>query len=385
MLVELTVFLALWASLLILGRYTKLGRMLEVKPFLLIYKTKRFNDVFRFVSKKYKKLWIFLGNVSVVIAVIAIVYGLWFFTNNLLHLLYLPEKAAPVILLLPFITISLESLPYFLIAISIIVIVHEGAHAILMNAERIKVKSAGILVFLAFLGAFVEEDREEMKRAKTSSRLRIYAVGSASNIIMALVMFPFLLNFNYLTSPFYHQGVPVGNVIEGGPAQLAGIRAGDVIISIDNVPTPSYYEFSKVLQRIEPGDSLHVTLHRQGSYLSLNVVTGTHPENTSRAYLGVKVTSSTYYVAKYALLPNNAPFHIYVVLFLTSLLSLFIGLINLLPMAPLDGDAILTTALERVTEKRNVKCVRYIFTSLTLMLIASNLVLTFMRLGLAML
>jgi len=57
-------------------------------------------------------------------------------------------------------------------------------------------------------------------------------------------------------------GVPVDGVIPGGPADRAGIRAGDVIASINGVPTPNSAALTAVFDPLGPGDRISVRLLR---------------------------------------------------------------------------------------------------------------------------
>lgn len=58
-------------------------------------------------------------------------------------------------------------------------------------------------------------------------------------------------------------GVLVGEAVAGGPAARAGIRAGDVIVSIAGKPTPSTTGLSEVLATLRPGQRVAVRIVRQ--------------------------------------------------------------------------------------------------------------------------
>ncbi|MCC5579822.1 trypsin-like peptidase domain-containing protein [Microtetraspora sp. AC03309] len=55
-------------------------------------------------------------------------------------------------------------------------------------------------------------------------------------------------------------GVLVGRLTRGGSADKAGIRTGDVIVSIDGTPTPDATTLTEVLARHQPGDTVKVKL-----------------------------------------------------------------------------------------------------------------------------
>jgi serine protease Do len=69
-------------------------------------------------------------------------------------------------------------------------------------------------------------------------------------------------------------GVVVVGVVAGGPADTAGIRRGDVITAIGGHQVVSYTELLGALRTTEPGDTLNVTLDRQGRQVTVQVTVG---------------------------------------------------------------------------------------------------------------
>lgn len=59
-------------------------------------------------------------------------------------------------------------------------------------------------------------------------------------------------------------GVLIRNVTEGGGASESDLRAGDVIISINGVPTPSVPELQEQIARYNPGDRISLEFYRSG-------------------------------------------------------------------------------------------------------------------------
>ncbi len=73
-------------------------------------------------------------------------------------------------------------------------------------------------------------------------------------------------------------GVLVGEAVAGEPAARAGIRAGDVIVSIAGKPTPSTTGLSEVLAALRPGQRVAVRIVRQdGSSATIQVTLGELP------------------------------------------------------------------------------------------------------------
>lgn len=78
-------------------------------------------------------------------------------------------------------------------------------------------------------------------------------------------------------------GVLVIGVAEGGPAARAGLRAGDVILSIDGEPAPSVDAIHKRLDRGAIGRALPVRVLRDGAVHDLTVIPSDRPASASRA------------------------------------------------------------------------------------------------------
>ncbi|MEV0382159.1 trypsin-like peptidase domain-containing protein [Nonomuraea sp. NPDC050643] len=73
-------------------------------------------------------------------------------------------------------------------------------------------------------------------------------------------------------------GVGVAGVEPGGAAQKAGIRAGDMITSIDGKETPTMADLSETLSALRPGDRVKVGVIRaSGTTQTLNVPLGQLP------------------------------------------------------------------------------------------------------------
>jgi regulator of sigma E protease len=71
---------------------------------------------------------------------------------------------------------------------------------------------------------------------------------------------------------FWYPKLPVivGQLVEGGPAQTAGLKPGDQIQAVDGQRIDDFYQFVELL-RSRPGETLRFDLLRQGSELSLDV------------------------------------------------------------------------------------------------------------------
>ena len=72
-------------------------------------------------------------------------------------------------------------------------------------------------------------------------------------------------------------GMLIGGVEPQGPADRAGLRAGDVIVRLDGRPTRSEAAFGDVLARLRPGERVAVTVVGQGGERTVTLTLGELP------------------------------------------------------------------------------------------------------------
>jgi serine protease Do len=101
-----------------------------------------------------------------------------------------------------------------------------------------------------------------------------------------------------------NDGVYVGGLPAGSTAKEAGIKVNDVIIKIDGVSTSSQSKLMELVGRKRPGETVVVTVNRDGAVKDFNVVLKNKDGNTnivkgetnssiSSEYLGVKLSNLT--------------------------------------------------------------------------------------------
>jgi len=64
-------------------------------------------------------------------------------------------------------------------------------------------------------------------------------------------------------------GVKVGMVTPGGPAEAAGLRAGDVIVGLDGQPVETLVDYTATLREHAPGDRVLVSIRRGAETIQL--------------------------------------------------------------------------------------------------------------------
>lgn len=85
------------------------------------------------------------------------------------------------------------------------------------------------------------------------------------------------------------QGAAIMSVTEGAPAEAAGLQVNDIITKVDGTEISSGNELVDIVSASSPGDTLTLTVYRQGETLELTIEIG---ENIQSA-LGAETQSST--------------------------------------------------------------------------------------------
>ena len=69
-------------------------------------------------------------------------------------------------------------------------------------------------------------------------------------------------------------GLRLTGVRSGSPADVAGLRAGDVIVEFDGRPVGDLYQYSDALYAKHPGDTVKIVVLRDGSRMTLTATLG---------------------------------------------------------------------------------------------------------------
>ncbi|MCP8317705.1 MAG: PDZ domain-containing protein, partial [archaeon] len=157
---------------------------------------------------------------------------------------------------------------YGWMALIIAMVVHEGMHGVLARSLGLPVKSSGLILFLILpLGAFVEIDEKELKKAKAKDSGRVLAAGSGGNIITAMIALLGLILIVSSMIPIV-SGVGVSGVVLDSQAQEKGIMFGDIITRVDGLNLTLQSDLDDALEQYEAGDNVKLTLMRDGTILN---------------------------------------------------------------------------------------------------------------------
>jgi S1-C subfamily serine protease len=73
-------------------------------------------------------------------------------------------------------------------------------------------------------------------------------------------------------------GAVVQQLVQGGPAEKAGLQPGDKITAIDDKQVLSSDDVSAAVNNLKPGQKAKLTVVRGGNRRTLNVQLGTRPD-----------------------------------------------------------------------------------------------------------
>jgi len=311
---------------------------------------------------KHEKFFKFLGYTGILIGFLGMIFIIYQLVYGLYTFFMIPG-APPVVspvfpgAKIPGLGIKVPLIIGWL-ALFIVIVVHEFSHGVVARAHKMKVKSSGLMVFGPIGGAFVEPDEKQLTKSKKSAQLSVFAAGPFSNILLAIlaqVIILFLL-FPLVTGFIANNGVVFKEVQQGYGAYDAGVQAGVVYDSLNNISFNNNKEFFSTIDSLNltPGENVTLTSLQGDSY---NILLSENPQNTSKGYLGVILGNN---IRKTSFLGNifYKTLLFFVELFTwVFLLSLGIGLANLLPLGPVDGGRMLLIALESFFEEKRAKLI----------------------------
>lgn len=221
-------------------------------------------------------------------------------------------------------------------------------------------------------------------------------LGSRTMTIFAGPLFNFILAFLIFLTIGLLQGVPTNEPIitevqDTGPAYEAGMQNGDYVKEVNNNAISSWPEFAEIIQE-SPGESLTFTVERNDELVTLEVVPKTIEEAGQKyGQIGVLYTSpveknmfkavaygaeQTWFwfitifellgklvtgqftidalsgpVGIYQATGEVAKFGIFSLMHWAGMLSINLGIMNLLPLPALDGGRLLFFLFEAVRGK----------------------------------
>jgi membrane-associated protease RseP (regulator of RpoE activity) len=181
-------------------------------------------------------------------------------------------------------------------AVIVAVVIHEAAHGIIARSLGLRIKSAGVLLFLFVpIGAFVEVDERQLKEVRARDSLRVLGAGSGINFIVGIACILLLLLTVSTMVPAVKGAAIVGVVPNTAalpsPAAVAGIQPGDFVTAINNSPITDLGVLHNGTFSV--GEEVNVTVWRNGQTRTIPIVLSNYTVTTINETSG-KSTSVTY-------------------------------------------------------------------------------------------
>ncbi|HHX44195.1 MAG TPA: RIP metalloprotease RseP [Chloroflexi bacterium] len=306
----------------------------------------------------------------------------------------------------------------FVAVFGLLVLAHELGHFVVAKLAGVKVDEFGFgfpprLVTLGTwrgtnitinaipIGGFVRMSEDDpsvegsLARKGRATRALVFVSGALMNVVLAAVLFTITFMLGTLVPVADAPGAGVYLVAPGSPAEMAGLRPGDTILSIDGQPVDDV-ERAIELTQDNLGRAIAITVERDGQVLPTMTATPREhpPENEGalgvaldaplqrRAYpvwealpKGIAATwggirgivgsliaairrqlpfQVTGVIGIYNLTTEVAQSGLSQLLEFTGLLSLNLFLFNLLPLPALDGGRLIFVLLEWLRGGRRV-------------------------------
>jgi len=228
-------------------------------------------------------------------------------------------------------------------------------------------------------------EKQRFDKKTLGIRALIVALGPFMNIATAVVIFSLI---------FFTNGIPIvtnciSTVIENGPAEQVGILSGDKIIAINSIKMEDPNKIANIINK-SSGEELQITLDRGGENIDVFVIPE-YDDDYKKGLIGITFEISVEKINIFSafskglivtgniiklifsntieMITGKVPLEIagplgiaqmtgeaaklgfLNLLYFTAILSIFIGLFNLLPIPILDGGHLLILAIEKLRGK----------------------------------
>lgn len=360
--------------LLVLGILVLIDRKnIEFKYGVFIRRIKKGKEWIYAVGDKYKPFFGYFGTVAVIIGIISSLVAFYFIILQAYNIIIHPETAAPglrpIIPSVPSATACTYALCvpfwFWIIGVLVVLVSHEMSHALVSRSANIRIKSFGLISVLVLPGAFVEPDERQIKKSSSFTKLKIYAAGSFANLLVFAVVS--LITTAMFTQFYVENGVQFAGLVQNSPAAQVNLKG--TIKQIDSNQINSIQDFENFITKIAPGTKLTIKT-TDGSY---TLTTAQNPQDSTKAFVGISGASTSFIVkANFGNFAGGIDW-IYQLLAWLVFLNFGIGLVNLLPIKPLDGGLMYEEIIKMIFGKAKPDYVKAL-SIFTFLLIIVNII-----------
>jgi membrane-associated protease RseP (regulator of RpoE activity) len=360
------------------------------------------------VFARFRRTFLVYGMLGVVIvATCGTLMTLMIIFTAYLTILVQPDPSSLIqpqnLLLIPGVNDFVPSTFAVWFALTSAVITHEFGHGLLSRVENVRVKYVGILALVIPIGAFIEPDEKDIRKSTLATKFRILAAGIANNMVVGTICIVALVSLFGMIVP--GMAPVVQGIYEGGPADLAGVQPGTVILEIDGMPVTNVTDISAILSETTPGQMIQVLGKCKGERQMYNITLTLIPqkiateldfENVASGFMGVLcgepqtmidtlhawthpttprealVSALTFFTLPFSPITKNSSFSVLVantpdpaflsasfdgfweivhVLYWCAWINILLGTFNALPLGPLDGGQMLYEGIKNLLAK----------------------------------
>lgn len=381
------IFALIFYSGILIFFFTHKKRFTIQNKFILFYKTKLGLNLMDKISKLFPRFLKLVGLIGIFVGFLGMIFIFVWLIKSFIGLIISPNSEPAISLVLPGIKVPGSSvfIPFWygIISILIVATVHEFSHGVYARLYKIKVKSSGFALFGPILAAFVEPDDKVLEKRSKLKQLSVYSAGPFSNILLALFV---ILIISLVMNPIENsmmtkEGVRIFEIEKNYAADLAGLKTGDLIEKIGDKEVKTVEDFVEIMKWAKSGEKLWIKTNTSEYYTILSE----NPDSSEKGYLGVTVTSDKTNLKEgiTKIFGNKIPFlifYLHKLLVWIFLLSLGIGLVNLLPLGPIDGGKMFQVLMVSIfkEDKKSAKIWTYV-SFISLSLIVMNLIFPYIR------
>ena len=185
----------------------------------------------------------------------------------------------------------------FLFVLGVLVFVHELGHFLAARRVGIRVLTFSLgfgpkllktkrgdteyCISLIPLGGYVKMAGESAEEARTGApdeymskskweRFQVLIMGPVMNLVLAVVVLAAVLAQGAQVPAYRDEAPVIGGLTPGGPADMAGIRVGDRILTVAGDAVPTWDKFDIAIAT-RPKREVPVTLEREGQTIGVTV------------------------------------------------------------------------------------------------------------------
>jgi len=326
---------------------------------LLLRKTKKGRGILNNISKSCPNFWKYVGIVGVIVGFLISIWTVYLLIDLTIINFTIETPIQGIGLVLPSPTAEPVVGPgfygvplfYWIIAIVVLMLVHEGSHGIMALRDKVKIKSIGWGVFIVIPLAFVEIDEKHLEKKGKWAQLRVYGAGSFANFVTAFVCL--IIMISVFTPLYQPAGVRFTGLMEGYPAEKVNLTG--IIVGIDDYQIQTVEDLNAALIEAGVGKEISVYTNVSGDINEFRLTTVKDPDKGSeKGFIGIAFAGSP----NARMLKPEASYLEGLIVFFEGmfywlfLINFGVGAFNLLPIRGLDGGKMWEIFALRLMERK---------------------------------